>query len=73
VLQATGFEDVLPTGAGGIAVSSAGEAADAIAEIRADYARHSAAARELAREFFDAERLLGDASALAGIPRGSPV
>jgi hypothetical protein len=73
VLQATGFEDVLPTGAGAIAVRTAAEAAEAIAEVRADYARHSAAARELAREFFDAERLLGHALSLAGIPRGSPV
>jgi hypothetical protein len=73
VLQGTGFEDVLPTGVGAIAVRSAAQAADAIAEVRADYARHSAAALQLAREFFDAERLLADALALAGIPRGSPV
>ena len=73
VLQSTGFEDVLPTGAGAIAVSSVDEAAAAMAEVRGDYARHAAAARELACEFFDAERLLGDALALAGIARrGAP-
>jgi hypothetical protein len=71
VLQSTGFEDVLPTGLGAIAVSTVDEAAAAIAEVRADYPRHCAAARELAREFFDAERLLGDALELAGIARRS--
>ncbi|MEY2442109.1 MAG: hypothetical protein QOJ46_1535 [bacterium] len=69
VLQATGFEDVLPVGLGVFAVQSAEEAAGALSEIRGDYARHSAAARELAREHFDGERLLGDALELAGLPR----
>jgi hypothetical protein len=73
VLQSTGFEDLLPSGSGAIAVTTADEAAAAMAEVRGDYARHAAAARELAREFFDAERLLGDALVLAGIPRrGTP-
>jgi glycosyltransferase involved in cell wall biosynthesis len=69
VVQATGFEDVLPTGAGLFAVHTPQEAADALAEIRADYAGHAAAARALAREHFDGERLLGDALKLAGIER----
>jgi hypothetical protein len=69
VLQSTGFEDVLPCGSGAIAVTTADEAAAAMADVRGDYARHSAAARELAREFFDADKLLGDALALAGIAR----
>jgi len=72
VLQATGFEDVLPTGVGVIAVHTAEEAADALAEVRGDYARHTAAAQDLAREYFDAERLLGDALELADIPSGEP-
>jgi hypothetical protein len=58
VLQSTGFEDILPVGEGAFAVRDVGEAAAAIAEIRGDYARHARGARELAREFFDAERLL---------------
>lgn len=69
VLQATGYEDVLPTGTGVIAVRTPEEAAAALAEIRGDYARHAAAAREIAREHFDGERLLGDALQLAGLPR----
>lgn len=58
VLQATGFEDVLPVGEGAFAVRDMAEAAAAMAEIRGDYGRHSRAARELAHEFFDAEVLL---------------
>jgi hypothetical protein len=69
VLQSTGFEDVLPVGPGVFAVQTAEEAAGAMSEIRGDYARHSTAARELAREHFDGERLLGDALELAGLPR----
>jgi hypothetical protein len=69
VLQSTGFEDVLPTGLGVLAVHTVEEAADALRAVRGDYERHAAAARELAREFFDAERLLGGALDLAGIAR----
>ena len=68
VLQATGFEDVMPTGRGVFAVASVDEAAAAMAEVRADYGTHSAAARELARELFDAEHLLRGALDVAGLP-----
>jgi hypothetical protein len=72
VLQATGFEDVLPVGEGVFAVHDAEQAAAAIAEIRADYERHARAARELAHEFFDADRLMGRMLELSGLPpRGS--
>jgi hypothetical protein len=67
VLQATGFEDLLPVGAGAFAVRDVDEAAAAMAEIRGDYARHARAARELAREFFDADRLLGEMLAASGL------
>jgi hypothetical protein len=67
VLQATGFEDVLPTGAGLFAVADADEAAAAMQEIRGDYRRHSQAARELARELFDAEKVLGEILEHAGV------
>lgn len=68
VLQATGFEDVLPVGEGLFAVRDVHEAAGAIAEVRGDYDRHRAAARELAREFFDAERLLTRMLEQSGLP-----
>jgi hypothetical protein len=72
VLQATGFEDVLPTGEGLFAVSSAEQAAAAIREIRADYARHSAAARVIAREHLDAAAVLRELLDRAGIAAAEP-
>ena len=42
----------------GLARPKLDEAAAAIAEIRGDYDRHARAAREIAREFFDAEMLM---------------
>jgi hypothetical protein len=72
VLQSTGFEDVLPVGEGVFAVRDVAEAAAAIAEIRADYTRHARAARELAHEFFDAQRLMAKMLEQSGLPaRGS--
>lgn len=59
VTQDTGFGAVLPTGEGLFAVSSAEEAAGAVKAINADYRRHRRAAGEIAREYFDAERVLG--------------
>jgi hypothetical protein len=58
---------VLPVGVGAFAVRDIDEAAAAMAEIRGDYARHARAARELAREFFDAERLLSGMLAASGL------
>jgi len=72
VLQSTGFEDVLPVGEGAFAVHDIEEAAAAMAEIRGNYRRHASAARELAREFFDAERLMARMLQQSGVaPRGS--
>ncbi|GAC1436842.1 MAG: hypothetical protein NVSMB51_09070 [Solirubrobacteraceae bacterium] len=73
VLQATGFEDVLPTGEGAFAVHDVEEAVAAMAEIRSSYARHSRAARSLAEDFFDAERLMEWMLQEAGLPaRAAP-
>ena len=58
VVQATGFENLLPTGEGLFAVSSAEEAAEAMKAIRADYAAHSAAARRIAAAHFDSDRIV---------------
>jgi hypothetical protein len=58
VTQATGFENVLPTGEGLFAFVTVDDAAAAIEAIEQDYERHSAAAAELAREYFDARRVV---------------
>lgn len=58
VAQRTGWERVLPEGAGLLGFDTAAEAAEALAALRADPARHAAAARALAEERFDAGRVL---------------
>lgn len=58
VTQTTGFENVLPTGEGLFAFETVDDAAAAIEAIEANYERHSAAAAELAREYFDARRVV---------------
>jgi hypothetical protein len=58
VTQATGFENVIPTGEGLFAFATVDDAAAAIEAIEADYERHSAAAAELAREYFDAQQVV---------------
>jgi hypothetical protein len=58
VTQDTGFPKFVPTGEGLFAYSTRDEAAVAIEAIASDYERHSAAALEIAREYFNAQRLL---------------
>jgi hypothetical protein len=71
VLQATGFENLLPTGEGLFAVSTPEEAAEAIRSIRQDYTRHSAAARALAAEHFECTKIADRVLAEAGIASAS--
>jgi len=66
VEQDTGFGDVLPLGPGLHAFRGVEEAAAAIQEIEADYARASAHAIEVAREHFAADRVLRALLAIAG-------
>jgi hypothetical protein len=67
VLQATGFADLLPTGRGLFSVATAAEAAEAIKAVRKDYGLHAEAARSLAREFFDSDKVAGALLKRAGI------
>jgi hypothetical protein len=59
VVQDTGFSEFLPTGEGLFAFSNGDQAAIAIREIASDYIRHQRRAREVAREHFGADRVLG--------------
>lgn len=59
VTQDTAFGAVLPTGTGLFAVSNLEGAIEAIGQIAADPAAHGRAALEIAREHFDARRVLG--------------
>jgi hypothetical protein len=67
VLQATGFEDWLPTGEGLLAFRDLPEAQEAIARIRADYGAHSRAARAIAQEHLNSDRLLAELLHRAGV------
>jgi hypothetical protein len=67
VLQSTGFEDVLPTGEGLLAFDTCEQAAESLRRVRADYARHSKAARAIAREHLDSQRVLPRLLAAAGL------
>jgi glycosyltransferase involved in cell wall biosynthesis len=60
IVQDTGFGTVLPTGAGLFPVTTLDEAVAAVEEIEVGYARHRRAAREIARERFEATRVLGE-------------
>lgn len=65
IVQDTGFSKLLPTGRGLLAFTTLDEAVAAVREVQNDYPRHSAAALEIAREYFDSDivlsRLLEDA------------
>jgi hypothetical protein len=64
VNQDTGFDRVLPTGAGLFSVRTLDDAVAAFAAIAADYERHAAAARALACEHLAPARVLGPLLAL---------
>ena len=59
VVQDCGFTATLPTGEGLLAFSTLDEAAAAISAVAADYATHARAARAIAAEYFDSDKVLG--------------
>lgn len=72
ILQDTGFSEVLPTGEGLFAVSTAEQAAAAIDRVCTDYPRHRRAARSIAREHLDAKKGLESLLALALSEKSAP-
>ena len=58
VAQDTGFAETLPTGAGLFAFTGAEGALAAIETLRSDYDRHARAARAIAEEYLESERVL---------------
>ena len=67
LVQQTGFAGHLPTGEGLLAFATADEAAAGAESILRDYDRHAQAARAIAAEFFDSDRVLGRFLAAAGV------
>jgi hypothetical protein len=67
IIQETGFTKIYGGKAGLLSFRSLNEIVDAVKVINADYAKHSRAARALAREFFEAENVLKSILDRAGI------
>ena len=72
ITQDTGFGNVLPTGEGLFAFKTADDIVAAVEKIQSDYPRHSKAAWAIARDYFDAERVLGKFLDDIGMPRTPP-
>jgi glycosyltransferase involved in cell wall biosynthesis len=60
IAQDTGFGRRLPTGTGLFAFSSAEDVVTAFEELEGDYERHRAAARQVAVEHLQSDRVLGE-------------
>ena len=58
VVQDTGFSDVLPVGEGILPFTTPDEAVAGINAVERDYERHSRAARAIAEEWFDSDKVL---------------
>jgi len=67
IIQETGFTKIYGGKAVLLSFRSLGEIVDAVKMINADYAKHSRAARALAREFFEAKKVLKSILDHAGI------
>jgi hypothetical protein len=67
IIQETGFTKYYGGDAGLLSFRSVGEISTAVKKINADYAKHSRAAREIAREVFDAKKVLASLLERAGI------
>jgi hypothetical protein len=67
ITQETGFTKNYGGDAGLLAFRSLGEIADAVKKINADYSKQSGAARQIAREIFEAEKVLKSLLDRAGI------
>jgi hypothetical protein len=67
VTQDTAFGNILPTGRGLFAFQSMQDILTAIDTIESDYEQHSRAAREIAEEYFAAEKVLGSLMERVGL------
>ncbi|MEY4299349.1 MAG: hypothetical protein RIR25_585 [Verrucomicrobiota bacterium] len=67
ITQETGFSEFYGSGAGLLPFTTMDDVVAAAAAVRADYAKHSKAAHDLAREFFEAEKVLASLLDSAGV------
>ena len=67
ITQQTGFTDHYGNDGGLFAFTSVGQIAEAVRAIKLDYKKHSRAARALARQVFEAEKVVGQILERAGV------
>jgi hypothetical protein len=67
IVQDTGIGQYLPVGSGLLTFTDLASAAAAIEQVEQNYAYHAAAARVLAREYLDSDRVLSRLLQLAEI------
>jgi hypothetical protein len=67
ITQETGFSKFLPTGQGLFAFKMMDDVLAAVDTIESDYEHHCQAAREVAAEYFAAEKVVGSLMARAGL------
>jgi hypothetical protein len=67
ITQETGFSEFYGGGEGLLAFRTMDDIAEAAAAVRADYARHSRAAAGIAREYFEARKVLASLLERAGV------
>lgn len=60
VTQDTTWSRYIPSGTGLIAIHDLDDAVEAVKDIRTNYDRHAKAAKEIATEYFDSSKILGD-------------
>jgi hypothetical protein len=58
IIQDTGFSTIFPVGEGIVPFTTMDEAVAAINEVKGNYARHARAARALAEEYFDSDKVI---------------
>ena len=67
ITHETGASNILPTGCGLFGFETMDEIVAALEQINADYSRHSRGAAEIAREYFEAEKVLSKLLVEAGV------
>jgi len=71
ILQETGFSEILPCGEGLLTFRDEAEAVTAIETANRDYEKHCRAARRVAEEWFNSDKVLGDLLRQADLPAAS--
>jgi hypothetical protein len=67
VTQETGFSRYIPCGEGLFAYDTLDQAASALDAVMSDYPRHARAARDIAREYFSVDVVIGNVLQVIGL------